>query len=186
MFHALIKYLLIYLLTYLGLFARWSMGHRPFFLHSGLFVAIFSISLPGHPIFLLSFVVSLCQVFLGLPLLHLPWWFHVSACRVMFLAGSLSVYPIHLHVVFVISCSTGSCLVLSHSVVLGTLSDHFRCKILRRHLLLKISWSAPAKSFYKASHVDNPALSIEAITHFIAINRTNKRSDHSLEDRWTK
>ena len=115
--------------------------------------------------------------------LLLPRWFHISTCHVMFVAGFLSVCHIHLHVVFVISFSTGSCLVLSHSVVLDTLSDQFRYKILRRHLLMKLSLSAPANSFYQAPHVDNPALSIDVIAHYIAVNRRNKQLDNSLENR---
>ena len=52
--------------------------------------------------------------------------------------GFLSVCPIHLHFLFFISFSIGSCLVIFQSVVLGTLSVHFRCRILRRHLLMKV------------------------------------------------
>ena len=34
-------------------------------------------------------------------------------------------------------------------------------------------------------HVDYPALPIEVIAHYIAVNRTNKQSDNSLEKRRT-
>ena len=34
--------------------------------------------------------------------------------------------------------SVGSCLVIFQSVVLDSLSVHFRCKILRKHLLVKV------------------------------------------------
>ena len=34
--------------------------------------------------------------------------------------------------------SKGSCLVIYQSIVLDTLSVHFRCKILHRHLLMKV------------------------------------------------
>ena len=37
---------------------------------------------------------------------------------------------VHLHFLFFISFSTGSCLGHFPSVVLGTLSDHFRCRIV--------------------------------------------------------
>ena len=37
-----------------------------------------------------------------------------------------------------ISFSMGSCLVIFQSVVLDTLSVHFRSKTLRRHLLMKV------------------------------------------------
>ena len=50
----------------------------------------------------------------------------------------MGVCPIHLHFLFFISFSMDSCLVHFQSVVLDTLSDHFRCRILRRHLLIKI------------------------------------------------
>ena len=46
--------------------------------------------------------------------------------------------PIHLHFLFFITFSMGSCLVIFQSVVLDTLSVHFRCKILRRHLLMMV------------------------------------------------
>ena len=39
---------------------------------------------------------------------------------------------------FFISFYMGSCLVIFQSVVLGTLSVHFRCRILRRYLLMKV------------------------------------------------
>ena len=57
-----------YLLTYLCLIARWE--HRPSTKerHRFLSVAIFSISLLVYPISFVSFSVSLCQVFRGLPL----------------------------------------------------------------------------------------------------------------------
>ena len=58
------------ILTYLCIFARWE--HRPSTKerHRFLSVAILSISLLVYPISFVSFSVSLCQVFRGLPL---PW-----------------------------------------------------------------------------------------------------------------
>ena len=44
--------------------------------------------------------------------------------------------PIHFHVLFFISFSMGSCLVHFHGVVLDTLSDHCRCRILCRYMLM--------------------------------------------------
>ena len=63
-------------LTYLCLFTRWE--HRPSTneRHRFLSVAILSISLLVYPISFVSFSVSLCQVFRGLPLLF-PEGFHV-------------------------------------------------------------------------------------------------------------
>ena len=52
--------------------------------------------------------------------------------------GFLSVCSIHLHFLCFISFSMGSCLVIFQSVLLDILSVHFRCKILRRHLLMKV------------------------------------------------
>ena len=128
----------IYLLTYLCLFAR--SEHRPSTKerHCFLSVAIFSLSFQVYPISFVSFSVSLCQVFRGLPLLLFPGGFHVMACRVIDSGGFLSVCPIHLHFLFFISFSMGSCLVVFQSVVFGTLSVHFKCSILRRHLLMKV------------------------------------------------
>ena len=96
-------------------------------------MAIFSISLLVYPISFVSFSVSLCQVFRGLPLRLFPGGFHV-----MVFGGFLSVCPIHLHFLFFISFSMGSCLVIFQSVVLDSLSVHFRCRILTRHLLMKV------------------------------------------------
>ena len=82
------------------------------------------------PLFLF---LCLCQVFHGLPL---PWG--VPCDGVMVSGGFLNVCPIHLHFLFFITFSMGSCLVIFQSVVLGTLSVHFRCRILRRLLLMKV------------------------------------------------
>ena len=46
--------------------------------------------------------------------------------------------PTHLHVFFFISFSMGIYLVHFHCVVLDTLHNHFRCKMLLRHLLMKV------------------------------------------------
>ena len=79
------------------LFARWELRPSTMVLHSCLFVAIFSISLPVYPIFFLSFSVSLCRVFLSLPPFPFLWGFHVSDCRAMFVACFFSLCSIHLH-----------------------------------------------------------------------------------------
>ena len=116
-------------MTYFGLCARWEQRPTTIVLHTCLWP--FSPFL-SRCIFFLSFSVSLCQVFLGLPLFP----FRVSDCCVMSIAGFPIVCPIYLHFLFFISFSTGSCLILSHSVVLDSLSDHFRCKI--RCLVVRI------------------------------------------------
>ena len=61
-------------------------------------------------------------------------------------AGFQSVCPVHLNFLFFVSFYIRSCLVHSQSVVLGTLFDHFMCKIIRRHLLMNVGmymfWSS--------------------------------------------
>ena len=126
----------IYLLTYACLLAG-SIGHR--LRNATVFCPwpssqFLSWCIPS-PSFLFP---SLCQVFRGLPLRLFPGGFHVMAWRVMVFGGFLSVCPIHLHFLFFISFSMGSCLVIFQSVVLDILSVHFRCRILRRHLLMKV------------------------------------------------
>ena len=69
----------VLLSLHLCLFAR--SEHRPSTKerHCFLSVAIFSISFQVYPISFVSFSVSLCQVFRGLPLLLFPGGFHVMA-----------------------------------------------------------------------------------------------------------
>ena len=127
------------LLTYFGLFAYW--GHRssPMVLHSCIFVAFFSISFPASPIFFLSLSVSLCQVFLGLPLFLFPWGFHLSDCMscdvCSWFPQCVSYPPPFSLLYFVFYWQLFGPF---PSVLLDTLSDHFRCKILHRHLLMKV------------------------------------------------
>ena len=113
-----------------GLFARWE--YRPL---SSILVCLW----PFFP-FLSRCIPYFFFRFLCLSAMCLSAFlffsFLVSACHVILVSGFLSVC-IYLHFLFFISFSTGSCLVLSHSVVLHTFSDHFRYKILRRHLLMK-------------------------------------------------
>ena len=66
------------------------------------------------PINLASLSTSLPQI-LGLPRFLLPWGFHVKACRVILLSYFLSVCPIHLNSLSVMSSCPGLCLVLLHS-----------------------------------------------------------------------
>ena len=48
----------------------------------------------------------------------------------------------------------GSCLVILQSVVLGSLSVHLRCRILCRHLLMKVCILVSV--FYTLRHVSDP------------------------------
>ena len=100
--------------------------------------AIFSRSRHSLPIFLRSISNSRLQVFLGLPLLLLPWGFHRRACLAMLSGGFLSVCPIHRHLLLIISCSTCRCPALSHSSLFVVLSYHLKWNILRRHLLMNV------------------------------------------------
>ena len=116
----------------LCLFAPWD--HRPSTKerHRFLSVAILSISLLVYPISFVSFSVSLCQVFRGLSLRLFPGGFHVMAWRVMisggFLSVSTSIFSSLFHFLWVVF----------QRVVLDNLSVHFKCKILHRHLLVKV------------------------------------------------
>ena len=81
--------------------------------------------------------VLLRQVCLGRPTLRFPWGFHSRDCLVMLDVGLRSVWPIHPHFRFWISCPMGTCLVLSHRSWLEITSGHLMLRMLRRHLLMK-------------------------------------------------
>ena len=63
--------------------------------------------------------------------LYFPWWFHARDWLVMLSFGFRSVWLIHLHFLFLISCSIGTCPVLSQR-------RHLMLWILRRYLLIKV------------------------------------------------
>ena len=104
--------------------------------HSCLFVAIFSISLLVYPICFVSVrcLFARCSVavlWVGVPFDGLTgdgfWRFPKGMS-----------YPSSCIVSSLFHFSIGSSLVHSQSVVLDTLSDHFVCRNLRRHLLMKV------------------------------------------------
>ena len=111
------------LLTYLCLFSAGNIGHRP--RNATVFCPwpsspFLSWCIPSL-LFLFLCLLSLCQVFLGLPLRFFPGGLHVVAWRVMISGGFLNVCPIH-HLISFVSFSMDSCLVIFHSVVLDTLT----------------------------------------------------------------
>ena len=92
------------------------------------------------PLILVSASSSLLQVILGRPLFLLPWGFHMRACLTMLDVGFLRVWPIHLHLRWRISSSTGSCCVrCQRSSLVMTLGQRIR-RIVRRHVFIK-AWS---------------------------------------------
>ena len=121
--------------TYLCLFARWE--HRPSTKerHCFLSVAILSISLRVYPISFVSFSVSLPDV--SWPTFSLlPWGVPCDGLTgdgVLWFPECMS-YPPPFSLLYFIFIG----LVIFQSVVLDILSVHFRCRILRRHLLMKV------------------------------------------------
>ena len=119
------QYLKTVLCDILCLFAHWEYRPSTKECYFFLFVVIFSISLLAYPISFGSFSVFLSGI---------PWPFSsplhwAVPCDGLTGEGSWRflkhVSYIHLHFLFVILFSTGSCLIHSQSVVLGALCDHF-------------------------------------------------------------
>ena len=84
-----------YILTYIG---PWLLlEHRPCTtsLQRLLSWAILSSCFQLSPVCVMSASRSRRQVFFGLPLFRLPWWFHGKACLVMLLLGFFNVWPSH-------------------------------------------------------------------------------------------
>ena len=85
---------------------------------------------------------SLCklllQVCLGRPLFLFPCGFHSSACLVILLGSFRRVWPTHRHFRRLIWTSIGCWFALAHRLAFGTLSNHLRCRICRRHPLTKV------------------------------------------------
>ena len=108
----------------------------------------------------------LLHVCFGRPRFLFPCAFHSSACLVM-LEGSLRrVWPIHRHFLLLIWMTIGSCFALVHKTVFGTLSNHLRWRIRRRHLLTKV-WiflEMLAVTFQVSEPYSNTALTFELKT----------------------
>jgi hypothetical protein len=95
-------------------------------------------SLQVFPISVISSSIVLLQVFLGRPLLLVPWGFHSNTSFYIAPAGLLKVCPIHLHFPFLIWTSIGTCFVISHKELFDIVSVHLMFKIRLRHLLTKL------------------------------------------------
>ena len=97
------------------------------------------------PLFLMSASISLLQVILGRPLFLLPCGFHVRDCLVVLDAVFLRVWPIHLHLRWRISSSTGSCWMRRQSSSLVMTFGQRILSIFRRHELINVcSFFEPA------------------------------------------
>ena len=125
---------LTYLLTNLGLSACRVYRPSTTVLHHSLFDIIFCVSLLLYPDYFPSLSVPLCQVFLTLSLLPFSGSFHVTPYWMVFVAGFLGVWSVYLHFLFFMFYFTVDLFI---HIVLDTLSDHFRCWIMHRHLLKK-------------------------------------------------
>jgi len=80
----------------------------------------------------ISCSTSLLHVFLDLPLLLCPCWFHWRTLLVILLLGLLNVCPINVHLVLFSKICADSCFVAFHKSSLLILSDHLIPRILLR------------------------------------------------------
>ena len=122
------------LLTYLCLFAHWEHRSSTKVRHHFLSVAIISISHLLYPTSFVSYSVSVSWPTSS----PLPWGVPCDG-----LTGDgfwrfpeCMSYPPPFSLLYFVFY--GNCLVIFQSVVLDILSVHFRCRILRRHLLMKV------------------------------------------------
>ena len=76
----------------------------------------------------------------------------------------------------------GSCLVIFQNVVLGTLSVHFRCSILRRHLLMKVCILFSV--FYVVRHVSDPYINDNFVFSRPSVPTYTVDLDAPPEHRW--
>ena len=92
------------------------------------------------PIFAISFSTHLLQVSLGLFCPRFPCGFHFKECLEILAVDFLKVWPIHRHLLLLISTSIGTWLALSQRSSFLTLSIHLTPRILRMHRFTKV-WS---------------------------------------------
>ena len=85
-----------------------------------------------------SLMTDLLQLFLGLPLFLLPWGFHSRAAFGISPSSFLSVLPIHLCFLFLISKFKSSWPVTLHIPLLDMTFGHHILKMYLRHLLTKV------------------------------------------------
>jgi hypothetical protein len=90
------------------------------------------------PISVISSCVVLLQVFLGRPLLLVPWGFQSNTSFSIAPAGFLKVCPIHLHFLFLIWMSIGSCFVISHRELFHIVPGHLMFKICLGHHFISL------------------------------------------------
>ena len=83
-------------------------------------------------------MTDLLQLFLGLPLFLLPWGFHSRAAFGISPSSFLSVWPICLSFLFLISKCISSWPVTLHKSLLEMTFDHHNLKMYRRHLLTQV------------------------------------------------
>jgi len=85
-----------------------------------------------------SLMTDLLQLFLGLPLFLLPWGFHRRAAFGISPSSFLSVWPIHLSFLLLISKFISSWPVTLHKSLLEITFGLYILKMYLRHLLTKV------------------------------------------------
>jgi len=85
-----------------------------------------------------SFMTDLLQLFLGLPFFLLPWRFHSSEAFGISPFSFLSVWPIHLSFLFIISKFISSWPVTLNKSLLEMTFGHHILIMYLRHLLTKV------------------------------------------------
>jgi len=85
-----------------------------------------------------SLMTDLLQLFLGLPLFLLPWGFQSRAAFGISPSSFLSVWPIHLSFLFLISKFISFWPVTLHQSLLEMTFGHHILKMYLRHLLTKV------------------------------------------------
>jgi len=108
-----------------------------------------------------SLMTDLLQLFLGLPLFLLPWGFHSRAAFGIFPSSFLSVWPIHLSFLFLISKFISSWPVTLHKSLLKMTFGHHILKMYLRHLLTKVCILRRISPV--TSHVSHPHKSTDFI-----------------------
>ena len=114
-----------------------------------------------------SLMTDLLQLFLGLPLFLLPWGFHSRAAFGISPSSFLSVWPIHLTFLFLISKFISSWPVTLHKSLLEMTFGHHILKMYLRHLLTNIVYMP----FNNVGHLITST--ITTLQHFDTLHRTS-------------
>ena len=85
-----------------------------------------------------SLITDLIQLFFGLPLFLFPWGFQCRAAFGISPSSFLSVWPIHLNFLFLISKFISSCPVAFHRSLLEIIFGQHILSIYLRHLFTKV------------------------------------------------